>query len=479
MISSPSRSWTARCAFFLLLIVSALAARAEGAATEGSLPLDIGRAEELAGKSADEVLARDATAEAALRVVDEARASFFPKLSASVSGAYLPEPPTGVKVPAGSLGAIPVSNPLKPGSITYIQLPPEELYVGGYTENSFFKGSLAFSQPLVAWGKIKAAVDLAALEAKAADIGRRSASLDARRSANRAYYSALLSRESLAVLIELRALAESILEDRRSAKDEGFSTQEQVLSSAADLASMDARLVQAREGEASALESLGLLTGLDPSSLVLVSPFRANLPSLAEGPLKDEALASSTDIALARTRLSQAKRKLDLERGSSLFLPDLALFANLDVSGQDLPYSSPSWWSNTWSWDLSVGVATTVDLFDGGAAAARKREAAASLEAARIGEGAAEKAARLEARRAIETAREAEASLREKEAKASWAAEALRNARAKAADQSVSRAELDAQAIVEATARLELLDARYALEESIADLERIEGKDIR
>jgi outer membrane protein TolC len=478
MISSPSRSWTARCAFFLLLIVSALAARAEGAATEGSLPLDIGRAEELAGKSADEVLARDAAAEAALRAVDEARASFFPKLSASVSGAYLPEPPTGVKVPAGSLGIIPVYNPTTQ-RYSSIQLPPTDLDVGGYTENSFFKGSLAFSQPLVAWGKIKAAVDLAALEAKAADIGRRSVSLDARRSANRAYYSALLSRESLAVLTELRALAESILEDRRSAKDEGFATQEQVLSSAADLASMDARLVQAREGEASALESLGLLTGLDPSSLVLVSPFRANLPSLAEGPLKDEALASSTDIALARTRLSQAKRKLDLERGSSLFLPDLALFANLDVSGQDLPYSSPSWWSNTWSWDLSIGVATTVDLFDGGAAAARKREASASLEAARIGEGAAEKAARLEARRAIETAREAEASLREKEAKASWAAEALRNARAKAADQSVSRAELDAQAIVEATARLELLDARYALEESIADLERIEGKDIR
>jgi outer membrane protein TolC len=478
MISSPSRSWTARCAFFLLLIVSALAARAEGAATEGSLPLDIGRAEELAGKSADEVLARDAAAEAALRVVDEARASFFPKLSASVSGAYLPEPPIGVKVPAGSLGIIPVYNPTTQ-RYSSIQLPPTDLDVGGYTENSFFKGSLAFSQPLVAWGKIKAAVDLAALEAKAADIGRRSASLDARRSANRAYYSALLSRESLAVLVELRALAESILEDRRSAKDEGFATQEQVLSSAADLASMDARLVQAREGEASALESLGFLTGLDPSSLVLVSPFRANLPSLAEGPLKDEALASSTDIALARTRLSQAKRKLDLERGSSLFLPDLALFANLDVSGQDLPYSSPSWWSNTWSWDLSVGVATTVDFFDGGAAAARKREASASLEAARIGEGAAEKAARLEARRAIETAREAEASLREKEAKASWAAEALRNARAKAADQSVSRAELDAQAIVEATTRLELLDARYALEESIADLERIEGKDIR
>ncbi len=162
---------------------------------------------------------------------------------------------------------------------------------------------------------------------------------------------------------------------------------------------MDSRLVQASEAETSALESLGLLTGLDPSSLVLISPFRANLPSLAEGPLKDEAIASSTDIALARTRLSQAKRKLDLERGSSLFLPDFSLFANLDVSGQDLPYSSASWWSNTWSWDLSVGIATTVDLFDGGAAAARKREASASLEAARIGEGAAEKAARLEATR--------------------------------------------------------------------------------
>jgi outer membrane protein TolC len=226
------------------------------------------------------------------------------------------------------------------------------------------------------------------------------------------------------------------------------------------------------------MESLGLLTGLDSSTIELVSPFRTVLPPIVEAGLKDEAARVSTDVDIARARLAQARRKLDLERGSSLFLPDVSFFASLEALGQDVPFSSPTWWSDTWSWDLSLGISANVDLFDGGASAARKREAAADLEAARVGEVASEKAANLQARRALDAARVAEASLGEKRARAEWAAESLRNARAKAADQAASRAELDAAAIGEATARLDLLYARYTLEESIADLERLAGRRI-
>jgi outer membrane protein len=485
----------ARGALVLLLSAVALSARAEGEA-KPALPLEIGRALELARQGSDEVLAKRAAAEAALRAVDVARANFFPKLSASVSGMYLVNPPAGVSVKAGSLGNLPLyiappsSTPQNDPAhwisvngqnlytgplVSYpISMPAEEMVVMKDAKNSYFKGNLTFTQPIFVWGKIKAAVELASLESQVAAIGSRGAVLDAQRSANRAYYSALLSHEGASILEELRALASSILKDLQSSLDEGFATKEQLLSGAAELAGLEAKLVQAQEGERSSLEGLALLTGLDPESMALVSPFRDRLPPIDEARLKEAALGVSTDLGIARARLAQARKKLDLERGSSLFLPDLSFFASLDASGQDIPFSADSW-KDTWSWDLSLGLAAKADFFDGGASAARKREASSNIEAARAGEAANEKAARLQVRRAIDSARGAEASLREKEARAAWAAEALRNARARAADQSISRPELNASAIAEASARLELLYARYALEEAIADLERAAG----
>ena len=455
------KSWMARAGLALILAAAALTAKAQD---KVGIPLEIGRAQELAAKGSDEVRARDAAAEAALRAIDAARANFFPKLSASVSGMYLVHPPAGVTVAKGSLNAVPA-------------LPSTDLAIVPDAKNSYFKGALTFTQPLVTWGKIRAAVDLASLEAKVAAIGSRGAALDAQRSVDRAYFSAILSRDGAGILEELRTMAASILADRTSAMDEGFATKEDLLSSTADLAALDTKLVQAREGEASAMEALGLLTGLDSAAMVLVSPFRTGLPTLSEPGLRDQALASSTDIDVSRARLSQAHRKLDLERGSSLFLPDVALFASLDVAGQDIPYANTTW-TDTWNWDISIGINVKADFFDGGASLARKREASSSLEAARIAAGATEKAAKLQLRRAVDAARGAEASLREKEARAAWAAEALRNVRAKAADQAASRPELNASAIGEATARLDLLYARYTLEQSVADLERIVGRRI-
>ena len=481
MRSGGKKSWTARTGFALILVAAAISAKAQAG---GAIPLEIGHAQELAAKGSDEVRARDAAAEAAMRAVDAARANFFPKLSASVSGMYLVNPPKGVTVDAGSLGNLPLwvpatATPSQPYSGPFIQypisLPSENWAVVKDAKSTYFKGALTFTQPLVTWGKIRAAVDLASLEAKVAAIGSRGASLDAQRSVNRAYFSALLSREGAGILGELRAMAASILEDRKSAMDEGFATMEGVLSSTADLAALDTRIVQAREGEASAMEALGLLTGLDSGAILLVSPFRTSLPPLSEPDLRDQSLASSTDVDLSRARLSQARRKLDLERGSSLFLPDVALFASLDVAGQDIPYAVSAW-TDTWNWDISIGINVKADFFDGGASQARRREASSSLEAARIAAGATEKAARLQARRAVDAARGAEAALREKEARAAWAAESLRVASAKAADQAIPRAELNASAIGEATARLDLLYALYALEQAIADLERLAGR---
>ena len=154
------KSWTARTGFALILVAAALSAKAQAG---GGIPLEIGRAQELAAKGSDEVRARDAAAEAALRAVDAARANFFPKLSASVSGMYLVNPPKGVTVDAGSLGNLPLwvpatPTPSQPYSGPFVQypisLPSENWAVVKDAKSTYFKGALTFTQPLVTWGKI-------------------------------------------------------------------------------------------------------------------------------------------------------------------------------------------------------------------------------------------------------------------------------------------------------------------------------------
>ena len=450
----------------------------EAAAQEKSLPLDIATAQELARTKADTVAARNAAAQSALRAADAAKARLLPQISGSATGAYLVNPPGAVTVSAGSLGTLPLCVPASANPGTYysgpftqypVSLPEKDTTLFPATQPFYFKGNLTFSQPIFTWGKLRASIDLALLEARVAETDARGAERDSAREANRVYYSALLSERSAAILAELCGLALQIVADRQSALDEGLSPKEQLLSSEADLADLNSRLVEAQESAKSAREALAFYTGLDADRIELRSDFRDALPPIAEDSLKEAAAFSSTAFAEAGARLKEAERKLDLEKGSSLFLPDLSFFAGFDT----LSPNSGGSMSDSWSWDLSLGLMAKVDLFDGGAAGARKKEAAAQVDSAKSALQAAGKGARLEARKAVDAARKAEASLTAARARGDWAAEALRAARASAADQMISRSELNGALIREASARLTVLEARYALEEAIADLDRL------
>jgi outer membrane protein TolC len=442
---------------------------AEGPAAEdraAPIELSVERAMELASTASGEVRARNAQALAARRAADAAKARLFPSLSGSVSGAYLVNPPEGVTVKAGSLGG--------PPTLPFL-LPPTDMIMVPDTKDTYFKGNLTFTQPIFTWGKIRDGIDLALLEARTADAEARGSALDARKDADKTYFAALLARRSASILEELVGMAEGIVADRQSALDEGLSTKEKLLSSKADLAELRSRLVEAREAEASALEALALLTGLSPDGLVLTSDFRDEDPPADEGALKQAATLASTALDEAGIRLAQARRKLDLERASGIFRPDVSLFASLDASAQGLPFAG-SEWSDTATWNLSVGLAAKADFFDGGAAAARAKQAEAGGDAAAAALAAAGKAARLEARRAVEAARKAVAALAAARARAEWSAEALRAAKASADEEIATRAELLGARILEASDRLAVLNARFGLEAALADLDRIAGK---
>lgn len=433
---------------------------AQAAPSQGSpRSLGLSEAEALARTKADGVQARAAALASAQAGLRAAQAAWLPKISATGTGAWLANPPAGIAIGAGTLSKIP-------------PIPSAPIVIVEDAKASYFKGNLSLSQPILAWGKIKAGVELAALEVESALVQAEGAGRDAAASARSAYLAAKASLEGEAILGELEALEAGIVADKEVSLAEGMITRAEVLAAQADLAELQARRVEARQSGLTALYGLCILTGLDPYlPLELSSPWATGLPGLDEAAF----LAAAAEAAPARQgaelRLRQAGKKLALEEGGAMLKPDLGFFSSLDASGQTPPFSGQDWWDSTWSWDLSLGLSVSLNVFDGGRSWARIAQARADEAAAAAALSGAGHEAGLGARRALEAARRAEAGLARAAAKAAYAAEVLKNARLSAQSELIARQDLARAAMQEASCRLDLVQARYGLGLAISNLE--------
>jgi len=469
----PSR---ARTAALLLISLAALPAMAQTA------PLTLDQAYALAERGADVVRLKELALQKARMAVTEAVSNALPHVDLQASGSYLVNPPQGYTVAAGSLGSftptIP-ANTLRPGSpaigLGTVSLPSTDFTIGAQLHN-YFSLSASLTQPLFTWGKIAGAIDLASLAADAAGTDLTAQRRDIHREVARAWDAALLAAGSEEILARLSDTATGIVADRQKAVDDGTATKEAVLQAQADLAQIQARQAEAEQGRLTALESLGILTGLDPSTITLSGSFTDTAPALDEASLRDTAVKVSTDLAAARNRVEQARKKLAVEKGGFMLLPDVSLGVTVDVTGQEnLPTSAWNWDPANWNWDvvLSLGVKTSV--FDGLASVSRIAQAQKDLDMAGTAATQAEKLVRLSVRQAVDAVLRAQAEVTEKQAAWDDAAEKLRSAQSSFDNGLVSRADLQGAQILEGTAALDLLSARYTREEAMADIARLTG----
>ncbi len=403
----------------------------------------------------------------------EAAAQSWPHVNLQASGSYLVSPPTGYTVAKGALGEIPI-----PG-VGLVAMPTQDFTIGAQPYD-YISVAATLSQPLFTWGKIRAAIDAASLQVESAATDLIAQQRDITRQVHRAYFSALLARESVKVLRDLSDTAAAIVADRQAALDQGTGTRESVLDAQSRKAQVDSQLVQAQEGEATALETLGMLTGLDPSTLDLASGFPDAMPALNEPSIRARAQAASTDLAASRNRQSQAQKKLDIEKGGALLRPDVALGLSLAATGAQnyLVFNGTPPSSNatpSWAWDLIISVNVQMSAFDGGESAARIGEAEQDVEAAGQALAQAQKLVRLSVRQAVEAARRSDADLAEKIAAEAYAEERLSNAQASFDNGVSSRADLRAAQILQGSARLDLLLARFTREEALADIQQLTG----
>jgi len=455
----------------LLLTMGACFVLAAAPVMPEPAPLTLEEAYQLTRQGSEVVKLKELAVQKSRLALDEAGSRAWPHVDLQASASYLPKPPKGALVPADSLSVKLPSPPLPPATLTF---PTSDAYIGG-EQHQYFSMTATLSQPLFTWGKISNAVELARLQVDAAGTDLTAQRRDIDREVHRAYFGALLAQESRRVLARLRDAAAEVVADRQKSFDDGTTNRQNVMEAQANLAAIEARLVEAQQSGATALESLGILTGREPSSIVLASGYSAAQPALDEQSILSQALGSSTDLAAMRNRLTMARRNLDIQKGGMMLLPDVALGVSLSVAGQeDLGYSSSVFSiNNTWDWNLAISLGVKMNAFDGLASYARIGQAGKDLEMAGTGVTQAEKMVRLAVRRAVDAAARADAGVKEKQAAADLAAERLRNARLSFDNGTISREDLHDADIMAGTAELDLQAALFAREEARADLARL------
>ena len=183
-------------------------------------------------------------------------------------------------------------------------------------------------------------------------------------------------------------------------------------------------------------------------------------------------------MAAVRTQAGLAQKKLAIEKGSTILLPDVSLGVSLNVSGQNNAFDVWNWTIEDFTYDLIISVGMKMSVFDGLASSARIGQAQKDAEMATAGLSQTEKLVRVKMRSAVDAAVRADAAVRQKQAAAAYAAERQKNARVSFENGVASQDDSRGSDIMEGIAQLDLLLALYTREEALADIERMTGETL-
>lgn len=403
--------------------------------------------------------------------VNEAWTRAMPQIAFTGSFSYMTDPPEGIKIAQGAFGNAPGF-----GSEYPVSLPDQDYVLIDDTKPTYFKIAGSLDQVLWTWGKIEKSIRIAELERGSAEIAVRASDRELARDLAKAYFAAVLARESLAGLREAEALMAGIVEDQKKALEEGTITRQELLDAKAKAAQLTSQRVRAEEGLATGLDALEFYAGRRPEAADLGTAMREAVPDLDEKALVGTALGGSTELASLRIRSSEARLAEEIRAASLAGFPDLSLNVTWNLTGQDIPFVGTNW-TDTWDSGFYFTIGGKVTLFDSLSSVWRLREAASQREQAEIGVREMERGMGIQIRRLVEAARTNAASVAEKRAQAELAAEQAKNAAVSRENELITRTEERGARIAAISADLALTLARFQTETSLLDLEYATGTE--
>ncbi|GAB6088525.1 TolC family protein [Spirochaeta dissipatitropha] len=418
---------------------------------------------------------------AALREADagllSARARQLPKIDANISASYLSNPPDGVRIPRGSLGS-----QTQPGSTYPVPVPDQDVVLLPDPENTFYRFQATLQQPLFTWGKLGLGIDAAAVQREIALVDSQAALRELRRDVIQAYYGLRFAGIAAEKLAEIEERAEQMLRDQELAFEVGTVNRQTLLETRVELYEVRVQRINAEQARKSAADGLSLLIGRtllsdeDPDRTELTDDYRFesgpdNL--LEQAASETAALAASSDLAGLELQGRLARIGAEIERRSGMWRPDIALQLQWESSGQRLPPQAN--WHDSWDNGLTLTIAGSFGIYDGGAKSA-------SLQAARaVEQQVSAGIAQLEEAKAFQLRQYREAVLRARgqrdlaAARRELAVERARNAAVSFENDLITRTEARGAEILQLMAELEEERTRFELESALVDLAYISG----
>ncbi|HSM15224.1 MAG TPA: TolC family protein [Thermoanaerobaculia bacterium] len=338
---------------FLVLPWAALAAAAP-IAPAGAVDLDLDRAVETALRQNPGLAAVEETRAQVEGGITEARADAFPQIAL-------------------------VSSWSDSRSPSLLNSPDFEDFVGqipgGFEPSSqeLYRAVVEVSQPLLTFGKVGAAIDLAVLVADAADRQIATARLDTALAAADAYFRVLAAREGLVTVESEREFRQRDLDRIESLLEIGEATELERLRALSSLAVVEPE-VERRRGQVAVAETrLRQILGLPPGEPLVLADDRRDLPEPPQAErLFELAFAERPELADLRFQEQARERQKAVTRAEGLPQVDLTGSYGREVRLLD-NFDDPLYSA----WNVAVGLRW--EFFDGG----RRKGQIAQIESQR------------------------------------------------------------------------------------------------
>lgn len=412
--------------------------------------------------------------------VDQARARYWPTIELSSSASYLANPPEGVTISQGQLGTSPAPNSTFP-----VPVPNQDIVLVPDPESTYFQLKLNLTQPIFTWGKINLGKAAAEHGYAAAASSQLRSQQELKRDITKAYYGLISAVKSREILLEAQELLTQIVQDREQSFAQGSMNRESLLEARQNLAAITTQAAIARAGIQQSRLSLAYLSGSDQLTLddILVGdptlpvPDPEVLPGVEDLPdLVARAKTHNPLFASLGHQIQQAEAGITIQKRTNSWFPDLGLSVALELTGQRFP-GIPNWY-NTWDVNLTVSVGTSIRMLDGGAQAAKVKQAGLQRDQAAAALSQLNQSLELQVMTALEALIRSREQYTLSSAQLEFALEQEKNARVSFENQLITREQYQGAQIQVINRRLEQLGHSFSIQNALADLEFLLGVDI-
>ncbi len=352
----------------------------------------------------------------------------------------------------------------------------------GYTYRepmSFSGGSASFEQydydltasiPLFSGGKVISGLNIAYLQREISYEQYRLAVSDALYNTKVAFYNILLAKKEIEMRSEELALLAKNVEMTKNKYYDGLVPKYDLMRIEVELANAKPSYIRAENDLATAYETLKKLLGIDLNESIEIEgelAYTQTDVSVDEYLLAAE--GSSPELKISRLNESVAKKNVNLATGN--FFPTINAFANYDYTTDELGISF-----DNRDWEFTAGIMIDIPISDILVAAAKKKQAKAQYEQAKISASDTTQTVKLDIKDAYYDLVEARGIIEALEYNVEMAKENLKTAQIRYDNGVGTLLELlDAQLAV-TEANINYLDSIFNYTEALARLDKIIGK---